>query len=137
MNWIYQVSLDLQLVLVMLPVFSVSYDDSTHIMHNVTCSGSHYIYSLYAGIDDFSKVNMSLRNVSDWQSLGLELGLLYPRLARIEKEQCGWIDECKREMLAAWLKQEDNVNQYGVPSWSTLQTALRNIGENKLVSEIN
>ena len=96
-----------------------------------------FSYSLYAGINDLFKVKMSLRKVVDWQTLGLELGLLHPTLNRIKKEQHGMIDKCKTKMLAAWLQKEDNVSQYGVPSWSTLQTALRNIGENKLVSEIN
>ena len=40
----------------------------------------------------------SLKNLVDWQSLGLELGLLYPTLKRIKKEQCGDINDCKMEM---------------------------------------
>ena len=79
----------------------------------------------------------SLKNLIDWQSLGLELGLLYPSLKRIEKEQRGDIDGCMREMLAAWLQQQDNVANKGAPSWSVLQTALRGIGENELASEIS
>ena len=102
---------------------------------NITCSGSHY--SPYAGIDDLFKVKMSLRPISDWQSLGLALGLLYPTLKKIEKEQHGMIDKCEREMLAAWLQQQYNVHQHGVPSWSTLQTALRNIGEDEVASKIS
>ena len=39
-------------------------------------------------------------------------------------------------MLAAWLQQQDNVTKKGVPSWSTLKTALENIGEKELASEI-
>ena len=58
------------------------------------------------------------------QSLGLELGLLYPTLKRIKKEQHGDISDCMMEMLAAWLQQQDNVTSKGVPSWSVLQTAL-------------
>ena len=38
------------------------------------------------------------------------------------------------EMLAAWLQQQDNVSQ---PSWSVLRTALEEIGERQLASEIN
>ena len=36
------------------------------------------------------------------------------------------------KMLAAWLKRQDSVLKVGVPSWSVLQTALREIGENEL-----
>ena len=79
----------------------------------------------------------SLKNLFDWQSLGLELGLLYPTLKRIKKEQHGDISDCMMEMLEAWLQQQDNVTHKGVPSWSVLQTALRGIGENELASEIS
>ena len=41
------------------------------------------------------------------------------------------------EMLAAWLQQQDNVSQNGVPSWSVLRTALEGIGERQLASEID
>ena len=88
--------------------------------------------SIYTGIDDLGKVKKFLKNVNDWQSLGLELGLLYPTLKRIKKEQHGDISDCMMEMLAAWLQQQDNVSQVGTPSWSVLQTALGNIGENEL-----
>ena len=41
------------------------------------------------------------------------------------------------EMLAAWLQQQDNVSRKGVPSWSVLRTALEEIGEHQLASEIS
>ena len=91
---------------------------------------------IYTGIDDLCKVKRFLKNVNDWQSLGLELGLLYPTLKRIKKEQHGDISDCMMEMLAAWLQQQDNVSQVGIPSWSVLQTALRNNGENELADGI-
>ena len=89
---------------------------------------------LYTGIDDLFKVKVYLKSVVDWQSLGLALGLLYPTLKRIKNEQHGNISDCMMEMLAAWLQQQDNVSQNGVPSWSVLRTALRSIGENELAS---
>ena len=89
---------------------------------------------LYTGIDDLVDVKRFLKSVVDWQSLGLELGLLYPTLKRIKKEQHGDISDCAMEMLAAWLQQQDNVSRKGVPSWSVLRTALRSIGENELAS---
>ena len=90
----------------------------------------------YTGIDDLFKVKMTLKNLNDWQSLGLALGLLYPTLERIEMEQRGNITMCKTKMLAAWLQQQDNVSQNGVPSWSVLRTALEEIGERQLASEL-
>ena len=91
---------------------------------------------LYTGIDDLADVKRLLKNFNDWQSLGLELGLLYTTLKRIEEEQQRVISKCKTEMLAAWLQQQDNVAKKGVPSWSTLKTALMNIDENELADEI-
>ena len=87
---------------------------------------------LYTGIDDLASVKRVLKNLVDWQSLGLELGLLYTTLEIIEREQRGNITMCKTKMLAAWLQQQDNVCQNGVPSWSVLRTALEEIGERQL-----
>ena len=91
---------------------------------------------LPAAIDDLFEVMMFVKDLVDWQSLGLALGLLYPTLKRIEKEYNGNIGECKLEMLAAWLRQQDNVFHKGVPSWSVLQAALRRMGENQLADRL-
>ena len=73
-----------------------------------------------------------LKDVIDWKSLGLALGLLYTRLKMIENEKQGHIGECKMEMLAAWLQQQDDVPQKGVPTWPVLQAALKQIEEKQL-----
>ena len=91
---------------------------------------------LYTGIDDLFIVKRKLTNLVDWQSLGMELGLLYPTLKSI-KEQHRYTNHCIMEMLSAWLQQQDNVNRRGVPSWSTLKAALINIGENELADTIS
>ena len=76
-----------------------------------------------------------LHDITDWKRLGLALGLLYPTLKSIEKDS-DRNDDCKIEMLAAWLRQQDNVDQSGVPSWSALRAALRRVGEKELASRI-
>ena len=91
---------------------------------------------LYTGIDDLADVKRFLKDFVEWKSLGLELGLLYPTLKKIKKEQHGDINDCIMEMLAAWLQQQDNVAGKGVPSWSILKKALMNIGENELADTI-
>ena len=91
---------------------------------------------LSTAIDDLFEVKMFLKNLIDWQSLGLALGLLYPTLTKIKNDQREKADECKMEMLAAWFQQRDNVSQKGVPSWSVLQAALRKMGENELADKI-
>ena len=90
---------------------------------------------LYTGIDDLYKLKMFLKSVVDWQSLGLALGLLYPTLEIIEKEQRGVVEQCKTKLLAAWLQQQDSVSMNSaIPSWSVLRRALMSIGENELAS---
>ena len=73
--------------------------------------------------------------MSDWQSLGIELGLSYSTLESIRTDERN-ISECKLAMIAAWLKQQDDVARNGTPSWSVLQAALREIGENKIADHI-
>ena len=92
---------------------------------------------LYTGIDNMFEVKMAIKNLTDWQFLGLALGLLYPTLEKIKVEQCRAIEECKTKMIAAWLQQQDNVSKKGVPSWAVLQTALRKIGEIQLADKID
>ena len=89
---------------------------------------------LYIGIADLHMVQMRLKSLVHWKKLGLALGLLYPTLQKIEIAKHDNVDDCMIEMLAGWLQQQDNV---GVPSWSVLRTALEEIGEHQLASEIS
>ena len=76
-------------------------------------------------------------SVSDWKRLGLSLGLLYrPTLTDIETYRREKPAECIKDMLSAWLQQQDNVSQRGVPSWSVLKAALQRIGEPELADRI-
>ena len=111
-------------------ILSESQYTHVHKLFNVT------VVLLYTGIDDLADVKRLLKNFNDWQSLGLELGLLYTTLKRIEEEQQRVVSKCKTEMLAAWLQKQDNVAKKGVPSWSTLKTALMNIDEKGLADSI-
>ena len=111
-------------------ILSESQYTHVHKLFNVT------VVLLYTGIADLAQVKRFLKNVNDWQSLGLELGLLYPTLMRIKEEQRENINYCMMGMLAVWLQQQDNVSQVGAPSWGVLQRALNNIGENELAYKI-
>ena len=74
-------------------------------------------------------------SVSDWKKLGLTLGLLYqPTLTDIETHRHYKPDECRMDMLLAWLQQQDNVNN---PSWSVLRAALQRMGEHELANRIS
>ena len=89
-----------------------------------------------AGIDKLVEVKNTLKKVNDWQSLGLQLGLLYPTLEKIETDNNSKVEQCKTKMIAAWLKRQDNVLKVGVPSWSVLKAALRKIGEGEVADQI-
>ena len=78
-----------------------------------------------------------IRDLNHWKELGLQLGLLYPTLERIDIEQRGRISFCKMGMLSAWLQQQDNVPQKGVPSWSVLRAALQTMGEHETADRIS
>ena len=75
--------------------------------------------------------------VRDWKMLGLTLGLLSkPTLSDIEIDRHYKQEDCRIDMLTAWLEQQDNVSQRGIPSWSVLRSALQRIGENVLADRI-
>lgn len=83
------------------------------------------------GMRDLVYVRRSLRTLLEWKALSLSLGLARTEVMRIEKEQRGDIDYCIMEMLAFWMR-----NQPDASRWSTLKTALKNIGENELADTI-
>ena len=85
---------------------------------------------LPAAIADLSKVNKVLKNLLEWQLLGLHLGLRYRTLEKIKSDYHKNIDECKMAMLTAWLQQQDDVPQKRVPSWLVLQAALEKMDDN-------
>ena len=86
---------------------------------------------------DLMDVLEVVESVSDWNRLGLTLRLLYhPTLTDIETYRRGKPDECRRDMLSAWLQQKDNVTERGVPSWSVLRAALIRIGEHEIADRI-
>ena len=112
-------------------ILSESQYTHVHKLFNVT------VVLLYTGIDDLLEVKMFVKQVVNWKDLGLALGLAYSTLQKIEKGQHHVVDDCMRDMLAAWLQQQDNVTSKGTPSWRALQTALRTIAENELANKIS
>ena len=81
---------------------------------------------------DISNVLQVLTEVSDWQPLGIYLGLSHPTLQSIKSDNQN-VSDCKLAMVAAWLKQQDKVSN---PSWSALQEALRKTGEKTVADQI-
>ena len=84
-------------------------------------------------ISDLCNVVESVKDVVDWMDLGLKLGILYPTMRKIENEQRGHVEGCKREMMAAWLQGEDNAKEQ---TWSTLMDALKRMDRLDLAENI-
>ena len=91
---------------------------------------------LLIGTRDLGQVYFAISKVVQWTPLGLALGLDYSTLQRIEREKMGRIEECKMEMLSAWLQQKDDVVEKALPTWNTLRMELRKIGENTVADEL-
>ena len=72
----------------------------------------------------------SLKNLSkeDIQRLGEALGLSYTKLQNMNL--------FPDEMVAAWLKRQDDVLRTGKPTWRTLVDALREIDQNGIAEDI-
>ena len=72
-----------------------------------------------------------LTGISDWSTLGLNLGVPYCLLKEIRSnystEGCG---ACRRETLVLWLKHTPNA------SWRDVVQALRQMGENAVAERI-
>jgi len=70
-----------------------------------------------------------LRSVTGWRNLGLHLDIPDPILNDIEESNSGSTDDCRREMLMAWMDLE-------VPTWARVVHALIHIGLPVLAAEI-
>ena len=101
---------------------------------SVTCIG---IYIIYVDVSkDLKKAMGLLDKLTDWESLGLELGLHFSTLDAIKIEERGRVRKCMMRMLVAWLKKSDNVSSCHGPSWKQLIESLRAIEENSLADDI-
>ena len=94
------------------------------------------IYNLYIIHLDISQLDEILQilkksnfSPQSWFSLGLNLGLSKPRLNYIEAEHNKNASQCLQECLSQWLSKADKVIEKGEPTWDSLASALRNIGE--------
>ena len=54
---------------------------------------------------------VALKPIVKWFNLGLHLGLSHATLETIEIEQVIRVEECKREMLVAWLQSATNTTK--------------------------
>ena len=94
---------------------------------------SYFISNIGLGIQDLNDVLTKLRNAdydnTKWRKLGLELGLRAGTLAVIDQNYPRDADRCLDECLTKWLQRADNVDEYGMPTYNVLATALYNIDQ--------
>ena len=86
-----------------------------------------FIHDHYADSSSLADCLHAIRDLNDWEQLGLNLGLKKkPTLDKIALQCRDKIDQCKREMLQAWFNWQDNVDmeKYGRPSWKRLVDAI-------------
>ena len=50
---------------------------------------------------------MTLKSIDNWINLGLFLGMEHSTLKKIERDERGQVEDCKREMLVEWLKSSE------------------------------
>lgn len=76
----------------------------------------------YSATDDVDKVTDYLLDLqpADIHNLGITLGLSYSRLKSMESSET-----FRNDMIASWLKKEDQVTEKGKPTWKTLVKALK------------
>ena len=82
----------------------------------------HLFFYINSAIGDLVEVTKYLLELdhTDIHNLGLNLGLYYPRLTKMETSR-----RFRDDVIAAWLQKEDQVLKMGIPTWETLVKSLR------------
>ena len=77
--------------------------------------------------DNLHEIQSALKDAgfasSDWEKLGLALGLHIDTLRTIERDKVD-VDQCLSKCLTLWLEKADQVKE---TTWSTLANALEDI----------
>ena len=87
---------------------------------------------LFAALLDTSHllaIKKNLHGLTDWQELGLELGMEYSLLDSIDKDKGGDVEKCKTAMLHLWLGT-------GRATKNTLIHALTEMDEVSIVAKL-
>ena len=73
---------------------------------------------------------------SQWDDLGLELGIIYTKLEEIKANNPQDVGGCVQECLALWLQCDYNTSKHGKPTMESLAAALRRMGLTDVASGI-
>ena len=91
------------------------------------CIGSEWLHCL----------KRLLSPLVHWDRLGLQLGISYPEVMKIEKEKRGLVNDCLEAMLWRWMQEEDDVKEIGGATKQALITALREMDEIAIAEAIS
>ena len=78
-------------------------------------------------IEQLVDVKRKLGDFPQWKSLGLNLGLPCSTLKVIENDYRFTDERALLAVLTEWLKQNYDLEKYGLPSWSRLADAVERI----------
>ena len=79
---------------------------------------------------------MLLSHLLNWFGLGLQLGIHFKELKKIEKEEHGSEDRCLAAVLQRWMEEKDYVKEFGGATKEALVAALLEIEETKIAENI-
>ena len=85
-----------------------------------------YIALLFVEIEQLQDVLQELPDFTEWERLGLKLGLSQRKLNVIE-EDGRRIAKCLSKVIQEWLKRNHDEENYGTPTWSNLVKAIKPI----------
>ena len=93
---------------------------------------------MFAGIKqrELSQLTLLLSPLVNWFGLGVQLGVYYHELKKIEVEEHASVDRCLVAMLQRWMKEKDEVKVFGGATKRRLVSALKEIEENALSEAI-
>ena len=82
------------------------------------------------------QLQILLSPLINWYELGTRMGIFFHELKKIELDEHGRVDDCRRAVLQRWMQEEDDVKEFGGATMEQLVTALREMEEITLAETI-
>ena len=85
---------------------------------------------------ELAQLTVLLSPLVNWFGLGLQLGIHYHELEKIEQEKRGSVDRCLAAVLQRWMSEKDEVKSSGGATKEALVSALKHLQENALAEAV-
>ena len=110
----------------------------TSLLHLYLCVIFYFLLILTADIKqkELAQLTVLLSSLLNWFGLGMQLGIYYHELKKIELEEHASVDRCLAAMLQRWMNEKDDVKGFGGATKDKLVSALKEIKENALSEAI-